>query len=345
MNKSSLFAASITTATIVTGSSTSASKTSLILDDGEIEQTKSIIGEEKLVFLCIGNTCDSTSIQKSRSNKSLTIDEEDKNTKRYVGIHPIISGLADDRRITILWRRGKTKDYAIEIHDACGFHPRIGITVLIQKALITISNGKFDMHDLVKQMGQYIIRGNILTILKNIVGFGFSEDIEDLCSRDGYMETDNVKAIECFDHDCSSRFYKLVLNMKKLRLLSVRITDNEDIEEPTFLSNELRDDHSNDVPSETPKPHRGKRARKAKSYGSDSTVTSTRHDIAYAVGRLSRFTSNPSRQHWHAITRVFKYLKGTMNYGLSYVGYPSVLEAYSDASWINHVEDSSSTSG
>ncbi|GJV56703.1 zinc finger, CCHC-type containing protein [Tanacetum coccineum] len=36
---------------------------------------------------------------------------------------------------------------------------------------------------------------------------------------------------------------------------------------------------------------------------------------------------------------------GTMNYGLSYVGYPSVLEGYSDASWINQVEDSSSTSG
>ncbi|GKC11273.1 zinc finger, CCHC-type containing protein [Tanacetum coccineum] len=74
-------------------------------------------------------------------------------------------------------------------------------------------------------------------------------------------------------------------------------------------------------------------------------MTSTRHDISYAVGRLSRFTSNPSRQHWQAITRVFKYLKGTMNYGLSYMGYPSVLEGYSDASWINHVEDSSSTSG
>nr|GEV18609.1 zinc finger, CCHC-type [Tanacetum cinerariifolium] len=34
-------------------------------------------------------------------------------------------------------------------------------------------------------------------------------------------------------------------------------------------------------------------------------MTSTRSDIAYAVGRLSRFTSNPSRQHWKAITRVF----------------------------------------
>ncbi|GKA12907.1 hypothetical protein Tco_0692453 [Tanacetum coccineum] len=38
-------------------------------------------------------------------------------------------------------------------------------------------------------------------------------------------------------------------------------------------------------------------------------MTSTRPDIAYIVGRLSRFTSNPSRQHWKAITRVFKHLK------------------------------------
>ncbi|GJU75512.1 hypothetical protein Tco_1272582 [Tanacetum coccineum] len=38
-------------------------------------------------------------------------------------------------------------------------------------------------------------------------------------------------------------------------------------------------------------------------------MTSTRPDIVYVVGRLSRFTSNPSRQHWKAITRVFKHLK------------------------------------
>nr|GEZ08034.1 zinc finger, CCHC-type [Tanacetum cinerariifolium] len=74
-------------------------------------------------------------------------------------------------------------------------------------------------------------------------------------------------------------------------------------------------------------------------------MTSTRPDIAYVVGRLSRFTRNPSRQHWKAITRVFKYLRGTKDYGLSYVGYPSMLERYSDASWINHVEYSSSKSG
>ncbi|GJS47049.1 zinc finger, CCHC-type containing protein [Tanacetum coccineum] len=38
-------------------------------------------------------------------------------------------------------------------------------------------------------------------------------------------------------------------------------------------------------------------------------MTSTRPDFTYVVGRLNKFTSNPSRQHWHAITRVFKYLK------------------------------------
>nr|GEX86431.1 zinc finger, CCHC-type [Tanacetum cinerariifolium] len=37
-------------------------------------------------------------------------------------------------------------------------------------------------------------------------------------------------------------------------------------------------------------------------------MISIRPDIAYAVGRLSRFTSNPSRQHWKAITRVFKFI-------------------------------------
>nr|GEV17244.1 zinc finger, CCHC-type [Tanacetum cinerariifolium] len=37
-------------------------------------------------------------------------------------------------------------------------------------------------------------------------------------------------------------------------------------------------------------------------------MTSTRPDIAYAVGRLSRFNSNPSRQHQKAITKIFKFI-------------------------------------
>jgi hypothetical protein len=41
----------------------------------------------------------------------------------------------------------------------------------------------------------------------------------------------------------------------------------------------------------------------------------TRVDIAYAVGQLSSFLTNPSPAHINAAKRVFRYLKGTINYG------------------------------
>ncbi|GJW65201.1 zinc finger, CCHC-type containing protein [Tanacetum coccineum] len=74
-------------------------------------------------------------------------------------------------------------------------------------------------------------------------------------------------------------------------------------------------------------------------------MTCTRPGIAFVVGKLSMYTSNPDTQHWQAIQRVLKYLKKTMNYRLMYTGYPSVLEGYTDASWISNTEDNSSTSG
>ncbi|XP_074301254.1 secreted RxLR effector protein 161-like [Silene latifolia] len=74
-------------------------------------------------------------------------------------------------------------------------------------------------------------------------------------------------------------------------------------------------------------------------------MTSVRPDIAYPVGKLSRYTSNPSTHHWVAVKRVLQYLKKTMNYGLTYMEHPSVIEGYSDASWISNVEDHFSTSG
>ncbi|XP_071740479.1 secreted RxLR effector protein 161-like [Rutidosis leptorrhynchoides] len=73
------------------------------------------------------------------------------------------------------------------------------------------------------------------------------------------------------------------------------------------------------------------------------TITSTRSDIAYAVGKLSRFTSNPGTHHWYAINRVFKYLKLTMDYGITYSGFPPIIEGYLDASGITNVEDHSFT--
>jgi len=74
-------------------------------------------------------------------------------------------------------------------------------------------------------------------------------------------------------------------------------------------------------------------------------MTSTRPDIAFVVEKLSRYASNPSKFHCHAIRQVLKYLKKTQDYGISYSCYPSVIERYLDASWITNKEDYTSKLG
>ena len=57
----------------------------------------------------------------------------------------------------------------------------------------------------------------------------------------------------------------------------------------------------------------------------------THPDIAYAVSKLSRYTSNPGEDHWKAIIRVLRYLRFTRNHSLNFTRYPVVLEGYCDA--------------
>ncbi|XP_052198222.1 disease resistance protein RPV1-like [Diospyros lotus] len=53
--------------------------------------------------------------------------------------------------------KGESKDYIIDILDACGFCTHIGIRILVDKSLITILNNKIDMHDLIQEMGWHIV--------------------------------------------------------------------------------------------------------------------------------------------------------------------------------------------
>ena len=68
-------------------------------------------------------------------------------------------------------------------------------------------------------------------------------------------------------------------------------------------------------------------------------------DIAYVVGRLSQYTQSPNQDHWTVVRRVLKYLRDTINYGLCFSGFPSVLEGFSDANWILNSDEMKSTSG
>lgn len=70
----------------------------------------------------------------------------------------------------------------------------------------------------------------------------------------------------------------------------------------------------------------------------------TRPDLAYSVNYLSRFMENPTIEHWKELKRIFKYLKGTYNYGLLYEK-GSNLQIYSDADFAGDLSERKSTSG
>ncbi|KAI7998412.1 TMV resistance protein N [Camellia lanceoleosa] len=53
--------------------------------------------------------------------------------------------------------KGKDKNDVTKILESCGFHPIIGIDVLVQKSLITISSNKLLMHDLIQELGWHIV--------------------------------------------------------------------------------------------------------------------------------------------------------------------------------------------
>lgn len=49
--------------------------------------------------------------------------------------------------------KGKDEEHVTRVLDSFGFHPVIGIRILIEKSLITVSNKKLHMHDLIHEMG------------------------------------------------------------------------------------------------------------------------------------------------------------------------------------------------
>ena len=75
----------------------------------------------------------------------------------------------------------------------------------------------------------------------------------------------------------------------------------------------------------------------------------TRPDIAHAVGVLSRFMSKTRKEHWIAVKQVFRYLRGTSDYGLCYqgrLGLDRVLDicGFVDVDWARDLDQRRSTS-
>lgn len=81
----------------------------------------------------------------------------------------------------------------------------------------------------------------------------------------------------------------------------------------------------------------------------------TRPDLAHAVGVLSQHLERPAKRHWEAVIHVFRYLKGTVNFGIVFDGKKSQKVAglksfelptsHCDSDWAGDADTRRSTTG
>jgi len=71
----------------------------------------------------------------------------------------------------------------------------------------------------------------------------------------------------------------------------------------------------------------------------------TRPDIAYSTIKLSRYSSNPSKEHIDFALRIVRYLKTTKDITITYKGFPNTINGYCDSDYAGDIETSKSTLG
>ncbi|XP_040987785.1 uncharacterized mitochondrial protein AtMg00810-like, partial [Juglans microcarpa x Juglans regia] len=76
-------------------------------------------------------------------------------------------------------------------------------------------------------------------------------------------------------------------------------------------------------------------------------LTITQPDIAHAVNSVSQFLHAPTEDHFLAVKRILRYVKGTIHFGLTFrpSSSPGALVAYSDTDWADCPDTRRSTSG
>ena len=71
----------------------------------------------------------------------------------------------------------------------------------------------------------------------------------------------------------------------------------------------------------------------------------TRPNIAYVVGVVNWFLSNPSKEYWTAVKWIFKYLRGTSKTFLCFCSDKPILQVYMNADMAGDVDSIKFLSG
>jgi hypothetical protein len=77
------------------------------------------------------------------------------------------------------------------------------------------------------------------------------------------------------------------------------------------------------------------------------TMVCTRPDLAHTVSVVSKYMANPGKYHWDVVKQIFRYLKGTTNYGITFVRQKSDLSVvgYVDVDYAGDLDGRRSATG
>ncbi|KAL2331597.1 hypothetical protein Fmac_019178 [Flemingia macrophylla] len=133
--------------------------------------------------------------------------------------------------------KGEMEDYVKRILECCELYPKIGITRIIEKSLITIRNQEIHMHEMLQELGKKIVRNQFLDEPGSWSRIWLYEDLSQVLTTK--MGTDKVKAVVVDKKE--DIFRCSVDGLSKLKNLTLLILDHTNFSgNLDFLSNKLR---------------------------------------------------------------------------------------------------------
>ncbi|BFG19741.1 hypothetical protein CerSpe_060150 [Prunus speciosa] len=139
-------------------------------------------------------------------------------------------GLPDDRMRKIFldiscFFIGEDKDYVTKILDGCGFFAKIGISVLIERCLVTVTYNRLMMHDLLRDMGREIVYENAPEQPEKFSRLWKSEDVTDVLSNEsGTKKIEGVSLRGSYRTRFSAQAFTKMKKLRLLQLSNVEIT-------------------------------------------------------------------------------------------------------------------------
>ncbi|XP_056847773.1 disease resistance protein RRS1B-like isoform X2 [Raphanus sativus] len=121
---------------------------------------------------------------------------------------------------------GEDVDYVMQLLEGCGFLPHVGIDVLVEKCLVTISDNRVNMHNLIQDFGREIINERLSRLWEPWSIKSLLEDDE--FKEERALETEDIEGISL---DISNLLFDVkptaFNNMLSLRLLKIYCSSYE----------------------------------------------------------------------------------------------------------------------